>query len=141
MYVYSGSMVTVSRHHKSRRVTNHEFQVARFLPDRVGRLLYVHLVYVWPFSDLLRRQVYYGSSIESPVLFVSCVRPEKAWRTAVLSARLKSSATRVAGLAVAVRVYRQISIAITERHIQHISKPFNQHDDRTKATTVDSVYT
>ncbi|KAK2035687.1 hypothetical protein LZ31DRAFT_486309, partial [Colletotrichum somersetense] len=44
VYIYSGALVLITRHHKTRHITNNEFQVARFLPDVVGRLLYLYLI-------------------------------------------------------------------------------------------------
>ena len=40
IYVYDGYMIYIIRHHKSRRLTNEEFVVVRYLPYRAGHLLY-----------------------------------------------------------------------------------------------------
>lgn len=39
-------MVYVTRHHKALKVTNREFHVLRYLPQQVGRILFLHLVYI-----------------------------------------------------------------------------------------------
>ncbi|EEA22401.1 conserved hypothetical protein [Talaromyces marneffei ATCC 18224] len=48
-YVWNGSIIYLTRHHKAKRSTNREFFVVRFLPARGGRLLYKYLVYIRPF--------------------------------------------------------------------------------------------
>ncbi|KAL2196647.1 hypothetical protein P885DRAFT_77767 [Corynascus similis CBS 632.67] len=53
VYIQGGHVFLVSRHTKARTITNREFQVARTLPDVVGRLLYQYLVYVRPFVFML----------------------------------------------------------------------------------------
>ncbi|KAK3898244.1 hypothetical protein C8A05DRAFT_47376 [Staphylotrichum tortipilum] len=76
IYVYGGSFFLVTRHTKARTMTNNEFQVARVLPDAVGRILYQYLRC-------------YGIDLDSLLLFCS-----------------------------STRVYRQLSITITEKHVQ-----------------------
>ncbi|KAM0722087.1 hypothetical protein Q7P37_003013 [Cladosporium fusiforme] len=49
LYIYDGALCYVTRHSKSRRTTNEEFQVARYLPPRAGQLLVAYLIYVRPF--------------------------------------------------------------------------------------------
>jgi hypothetical protein len=53
VYVYNGFMIYVIRHHKAKRSTNNEFTVVRFLPAKVGKLLYYYLVYIRPFAAML----------------------------------------------------------------------------------------
>ncbi|KAH7007898.1 uncharacterized protein B0I36DRAFT_343232, partial [Microdochium trichocladiopsis] len=48
LYIYNGSVMTLTRHHKAKRSTNREFNVARFLPLRVGRVMFRCLVYIRP---------------------------------------------------------------------------------------------
>jgi hypothetical protein len=39
-----------------------------------------------------------------------------------------------------VQIYRQLSIAITEKHIKRISKPFNRYDDKSRAANIDVAF-
>lgn len=50
IYVWNGYMVYVVRHHKSKGLMDHDFNVARFLPARLGRVLFLHLVISFPSS-------------------------------------------------------------------------------------------
>ncbi|KAH0175669.1 hypothetical protein KCU67_g84, partial [Aureobasidium melanogenum] len=53
IYAHEGSMVYVTRHHKALKVTNREFHVLRYLPQQVGRILFLHLVYIREVTTLL----------------------------------------------------------------------------------------
>jgi hypothetical protein len=39
-----------------------------------------------------------------------------------------------------IKLYRQLSIAITEKHIKHLSTPFNLYDDQNAAADLDVVF-
>jgi hypothetical protein len=39
-----------------------------------------------------------------------------------------------------MQIYRQISIAITEKHIRQISKPFNRYNDKSRAADIDVAF-
>ncbi len=129
VYVHDGSIVYITRHSKAWRATNHEFQVARYLPRQDSELLATYLVYVRPFTDMLYR-VCYGQNRERRLLFASSERPERPWTADVLTKALKLLTQDVCGTPFGVQVYRQLSVAVTERHIKHISRPFNRYDDK-----------
>jgi hypothetical protein len=57
IYMHNGFMIYVIRHHKAKKSTNHEFIVARFLPGKVGKLLYYYLVYIRLFAVMLQREI------------------------------------------------------------------------------------
>lgn len=46
LYVWNGFMVYLVRHHKAKRSTNREFNVVRFLPVRLGHVMYKYLVFI-----------------------------------------------------------------------------------------------
>jgi hypothetical protein len=46
-------MAYIIRHHKAKQLTNREFYVIRFLPVRLGHVLFKYLVYVRRVADLL----------------------------------------------------------------------------------------
>ncbi|EAQ90199.1 hypothetical protein CHGG_06818 [Chaetomium globosum CBS 148.51] len=129
IYVYDGSFFLVTRHTKARTVTNKEFQVARMLPDEVGRLLYQYLVYIRPFTYMLQRRCY-GIDVESSLMFCSPQRSDRLWKTHVLSGALRRLTESTVGRAFGTHVYRQLSIAVTEKHVRQIRNPFNRYDDR-----------
>ncbi|KAH7010616.1 uncharacterized protein B0I36DRAFT_401272, partial [Microdochium trichocladiopsis] len=56
LYIHNGSVMTLTRHHKAKRSTNREFNVVRFLPLRVGRVIFRYLVYIRPFLTTLGKE-------------------------------------------------------------------------------------
>jgi hypothetical protein len=54
----------------------------------------------------------------------------------MLTKTLREISAKVFPKPIGIRLYRQLSIAITNRHIQWIAKPFKRHDD--KSTTADN---
>lgn len=137
--VYTGKIIVITRHHKCRRVTNNEFQVARFLPCQVARFFYQYLVYIRPFSCMIRR-VCLGINVDPSLLFFSVTAPKEPWKTQVLSKALRRFTNSRLGYGIGVRLYRQLSIAITDKHIQHISKPFDRHQDKGHIASVSAVF-
>ncbi|KAL9561165.1 hypothetical protein ACKAV7_014520 [Fusarium commune] len=131
IHVWGGYVVYVIRHHKAKRLTNREFYVVRFLPIRLGRVLYKYLVYIRKVANLLRReQTGYNHSgqqlSQTRLLFHS---NGKAWPTSRLTGILTKATLEVWQQAVNVRMYRQLAIAVTEKHVREVHIPFNRYDD------------
>jgi hypothetical protein len=100
MYIWNGFMLYVTRHHKAKRSTNHEFIVARFLPGRLAHVMYKQMVYIHRFLAMLQRERYgnNASNIAIPqrsLLFRSNHAPDKPWPTSRLSAILRRATTEV----------------------------------------------
>jgi hypothetical protein len=86
IYAYNGFMIYVIRHHKAKRSTNNEFTVVRFLPAKVGRLLYYYLVYIRLFAVILQRETSIRSSTATGSrLFCSIDEPKIPWRSSRLT--------------------------------------------------------
>ncbi|KAK2684922.1 hypothetical protein QWA68_016528 [Fusarium oxysporum] len=134
IYVWGGSVVYVARHHKAKRQTNREFYVVRFLPARLSRTMYLYLVYIRRLANLLRReQVGYseisqkGSEERNERLLFHV--DGKAWSTSRLTEILVKATSKTWSQPINVRLYRQLAIAITERHVREVYTPFNRYDD------------
>lgn len=56
VYVWGSYMAYIIRYHKAKRLMNREFYVVRFLPIRLGHVLFKYLVYIRKVADLLRRE-------------------------------------------------------------------------------------
>ena len=72
----------------------------------------------------------FGTDRERKLLFSSLQEPEKLWRSDRLTSALRKLTLDVAGVEFGVQAYRQLSIAVTEKHLAHLSSPFNRHDDK-----------
>ncbi|KAJ0129491.1 Uncharacterized protein HZ326_27411 [Fusarium oxysporum f. sp. albedinis] len=97
IYIYVGGgggvyMVYVIRHHKAKRLTNHEFYVVRFLLVILGHVLYKYLIYI-------RK-----------------------------------------GRKVNICIYRQLVIAVTEKHIREVYTPFNRYDNCSNNADLNVVF-
>jgi hypothetical protein len=137
--VYARKMALVYRHAKSRRTTNNEFIVVRFLPEEAGRLLCCYLVFIRPFACMLSR-VCLGRDIDSTLLFSSPTSPNEPLKTHTLTKTLARQTTSTLGFPLSVKTYRQISIAVTEKHVRQIAKLFNHYDDRSKEADINVVF-
>ncbi|KAM0724082.1 hypothetical protein Q7P37_000262 [Cladosporium fusiforme] len=115
------------------------FQVARYLPKSDSLDLATYLVYVRPLTEMTYRSSF-GTDIERKLLFSSLQEPEKLWRADRLTSALKKLTMDVPGLEIGVRVYRQLSIAVTERHLTHISSPFNRYDDKSSNAKIEVAF-
>jgi hypothetical protein len=136
--VHAGSMVYITRYHKARYSSNREFHVVRFLPKPDSQLLATYLVYVRPLTDMLCRECLQHRQ-ERRLLFASFQSPTSPWKVAVLTKALKTLTQAVCGVPFGVRIYRQLSIAVTEKHVKQISKPFNRYDEKSAARDLEIV--
>ncbi|KJZ70333.1 hypothetical protein HIM_10262 [Hirsutella minnesotensis 3608] len=129
--IWNGSLIYVIRHHKAKRQTNQEFYVVRFLPVRLGIVVFQYLVCVRRLAFLLRRErlgEYEGSSFiqRNRFLFQS---DEKVWEPSRLAIVLQQATLEVWGVKVHAQLYRQVAIGITEKHVREVHVPFNRYDD------------
>jgi len=46
----------------------------------------------------------------------------------------------ICGVQFGVQVYRQLSVAVTEKHVKSISPSFNRHDDKSVNADLDVVF-
>jgi hypothetical protein len=63
------------------------------------------------------------------LLFSSPTSPNEPLKTYTLTKTLARQTTSTLGFPLSVKTYRQILIAVTEKHIQQIAKPFNHYND------------
>lgn len=137
--VHDGSLVYIIRHAKARKATNNEFQVARYLGSKESRLLATYLIYVRPFTDMLCR-VCLKHENGRRRLFASPNSPDTPWKVQMLTNALKALTKDICGSSFGVQIYRLISIAVTEKHVKQVSKPFNRYDDKTVAADIEVAY-
>lgn len=139
LYAHRCAICFVTRHSKARHSTNQEFQVARYLPRRESDLVLKYLVYIRPFVNMLNRECF-GSKKARPLFFSSPNDPERPWKVEVLTKALKKLSTAVCGTHFGVQVYQQLSIAVTEKHVKHISRPFDMNDDKSADAAIEVAY-
>jgi hypothetical protein len=143
--IYNGKLFSVTQHHKASRRTNNEFQVARFYPTPVASLLYDYLVFIRPFASMLARRclaVATAPTTQSRLLFAP-MSTAGVWTTQTFSDTLgQISASVLPSLPVRLnaRLYRQLCIAISEKHVRGVARPFDRHNDRTRSAPCDIAF-
>ncbi|RYC81100.1 hypothetical protein BFJ63_vAg16006 [Fusarium oxysporum f. sp. narcissi] len=141
IYAWGGYMVYVIRHHKAKRLTNREFYVVRFLPARLGHVLFKYLVYIRRVADLLRREQLTTDGraqqcLQTRLLFQNNGRP---WPTSRLTDIVTKATLELWRQEINVRTYRQLAIAITEKHVREVYTPFNRHDDCSDDADINAI--
>jgi hypothetical protein len=144
MYVYNGYIIFVIFDHKARRRTYKEFPVARYLVFRAGRILYYYLAYIRAFSGMLLRQCFQVTE-SSDLLFVSdpvvSGRPSyRPWTSRDLTLALQQSSSPILQFPCGGRLYRQLSIAMTEKHVKPSAQPANRNSVRNISADIDTVF-
>ena len=139
VYVDGGSIAYITRHWKPRQSTNQEFHVARYLPRADSAVIVRYLAYIRPFADMLSRRCC-GRQKERRLLFATAENPYQPWKVEVVTEALKKLTQEVCGTAFGVQIYRQLSIAITERHVKQISRPFNRYDDKSAEADIEVAF-
>lgn len=66
LYIWNGSVIYIIKHHKAKRTTNHEFNVVRFLPARLGVVAVKYLAYIRRVASILRRELDDHTKVPSP---------------------------------------------------------------------------
>ncbi|CZS75061.1 unnamed protein product [Fusarium graminearum] len=131
IFVWNGSVAFTIRHHKAKRSTNQEFHVVRFLPARLAVVVVKHLVCIRRLAALLRRE---QSGLTNPMesnerkhlLFQHHGKP---WASTRITRVVGTASKQVWSRGVNARVYRQLAIGITEKHVREVHSPFNRYDD------------
>lgn len=129
--MWNGSVAYALRHHKAKRSTNQEFHVVRFLPARLSVVVVKYLVCIRRVAALLRREQsgltdQMDSNQQNYLLFQHHGKP---WASARMTRVVRAATELVWDRGVNARVYRQLAIGITEKHVREVHSPFNRYDD------------
>jgi hypothetical protein len=139
LYIHNGSLAYVTRHSKARRTINQEFNIVRYLPEEDFKLITNYLTYVQLFVAMLNR-VCYSLEQDRRLLFASSHNVESYWKSDALTLALKKLTTDIVGISFGVQIYRQLSVAVTEKHVKQIDRSFNRYDDTTVAADIGVVF-
>ncbi|KAI3574047.1 hypothetical protein IWW34DRAFT_634098, partial [Fusarium oxysporum f. sp. albedinis] len=120
-----------------------EFQVARLFPPPVARILCRYLVYIRPVAYTILRKCFYHESTNI-LLFAPISRYSRNsfWSTKAFREELKRISRTVPSIPreIGVQLYRQLSIAITERYVRGAASGFNRFDDATNTASEDAAF-
>lgn len=137
-------MCSITRHHKARLATNNEFYVVRFFSNPVSRLIFQYLVYIRPVAISILRKCFHIEHTDA-LLFspLSQIGPKSTpWTVSTFTKELRRHCSAATGIppGVGVQMYRQISIALTERHVHDAAIRFNRFDDTTGTAGPEVAY-
>jgi hypothetical protein len=82
----------------------------------------------------------FGASQERRFLFASAESPSTPWKGNRLTRVLKALTKEVCNCGLGIQVYRQLSIAMTNRYLAQIRDPFNRFDDGTALADISVVF-
>lgn len=109
------------------RFTAFASRAFRIPPDARQRLVKIRHPAV---SRLQReRDSYFREVLPTRLLFRYGRDLDPPWGSSRLTAMLRKATTEVWGLPANSQLYRQLTIGITEKHVQEVHKPFNRFDD------------
>ena len=125
---FQKKLLLIFPYNKACTNTNNAFYIIRTPSPAVGRMLFVFLVNVRLFSDMVAREllVSYTALESNRHLFTwhseetACFRPKDCLRSL-------QAATSRAPLVLTMRMYRQIAAAMSKEHIPGLLKPFNAY--------------
>ena len=113
VFVFDGQVLIITDRDKSRAIRGIGRKVARFLPERVGKLMIAHIAWVMPFEQLLHEQ----SKIPGPSPSLEAYlwkdgKKKEGWKTEQLSEQLASITGKFLGVELTVRDYRHVAIVL-----------------------------
>lgn len=125
---FQGRLILIFPYNKACTSTNNSFYIVRSPSPAVERMLFVFLVYLRPMRDMIARKLLIREAttesnrhlFSKHDQFTSCFSSAGCLRSLQL-------ATTYAPLTMTMRNYRQISVAMSKRHIPHLLKPFDPH--------------
>ncbi|KAK7571375.1 hypothetical protein V3481_018589 [Fusarium oxysporum f. sp. vasinfectum] len=129
-------MCSIIRHHKARLATNNEFYVVRFFSKPVSRLIFQYLVYIRPVAITILLKCFdiehTNALLFSPLSQIG-QKSTTPWTASTFTKELRRHCSAATGIpsGIGVQIYRQISIAITERHVHAAAARFNRFGDTT----------
>lgn len=86
------------------------------------------------------RRICFGQNENNRILFHYTGRPSAPWKAEILTKALRGHTNDTCGVEIGIQVYRQLSIAITEKHVKQISRPFHLNDDRSAKADMEVAF-
>jgi hypothetical protein len=135
IFVHQASLIWVCRRHKSRHLMHRDFVVVRKLPHQSMNFLYYYLVYIRPFYDMILRECHLGQS-HPYFLFAP---QSRAWTASELTRTLRHYTDITVHRPLNVRLFRQLSIAIAEKHVRPLVQSVDPDRDRAPTSILNAV--
>jgi len=133
VFVFEGKIILVFAYNKANTNHNNSFYIVRAPCAAVQRILFIYLVYIRPFCDFVSRQ---AQIVTTPVtnqhVFAKHTSAAGCFSSAACLRSLRHS-TPEFPIRLDLRLYRQIAISMSKRHLPALTQHFdpntpNDHD-------------
>ena len=111
-FVFDRQLIMITDRDKSRAIRGLGRKVARFLPERVGRIIVAYIAWLLPFEKMLHEQVRMPELSVSVESYLWKDGRKGAWETTQLNERLALITGTYLGVELAVSDYRYIAIGL-----------------------------
>ena len=143
IFVYNNRLMYLIRSNKARRSTNHEFYVAGFPSRGCNADLFYYLVYIRPCVEAVLRHCF-GLAENNTLLFATNPVVAKQsfyryWKSPEMSHALRKSSQPFLDFHLNGRLCRQLTIAMTEKHIKGTIH-FDRYNDRSRHVGIEAVF-
>jgi hypothetical protein len=129
IFVHHGRIVFVYHSSKRRAATHRDFHVARYLTEHASTMWYHYLVYIRPFCETLRRKCL-GIKEAGIHTFSDRHNGSSVWSSQYFSQLISNKSLPIYGFSLGLATYRQLSAAMTERHVKQDEVAGTSLDDR-----------
>lgn len=111
-------------------MTHHSFFIARYLTDRLMRIMILYLAYVRPFANMIYNQIIiFPNMNDSDYIFCSDKSSMISWDGRILSRTLQVTSQAKLRIKINIWTYRQIVIGIAKIRLKSIA-PFWEKDEK-----------
>ncbi|SLM36305.1 recq family helicase [Lasallia pustulata] len=112
VFVHGGELMIITDRDKSRAIRGLGRKVARFLPERIGKMMVAYMAWLIPFEGLLHDQTKIPGPSSSLDSFLWKDARKGLWETPVLSERLASLTGKYIGVDLMISDYRHVAIEL-----------------------------
>ncbi|OLL24154.1 ATP-dependent DNA helicase tlh1, partial [Neolecta irregularis DAH-3] len=136
IFIIDGKVTFITLYHKSQVIFRSSKVIPRFLPDKVGQLLAIYLIYIRPFFDQINIST--GGLLKSNYIWFDGKAP---WNTEMMSKILARETEARIGISVTIQDYRHMAIAISRQHVQkwEIQNENEEDDDSDGFDTLEDL--
>ena len=115
VFLLDGQVMLVTDRDKMKAIRDNGRKVARFLPDRIGRMMVAYIAWLLPFERMLCRKCKLPESREDLLEFLWRDGSPRVWGTDRLSAVMARMTQAETGVRIGVARYRPIAIEMGRR--------------------------
>jgi hypothetical protein len=136
VFIVDGQVMLVSHYHKSMAHFDSPKVIPRFLPERIGQLLVMYMVYIRPLTDRWEAQRWAMAGKPAPPSDFIWHDENGPWEGSRMSRAMAAKTSKHIGVRITLRDYRHIAVAISRKHAREKGRQksdFDQDEDEDEA--------